>query len=607
MPTPGFVADRVPWTAVTTSDPAVVALAKRGRREIVANDHVRLRPLTWREQIGFVVALPLLFLLWAVMPWGPLTSWPVLTMVLMVAALPTAIVFRGRRSLSRARKMLGEGRGRAAALPRLEKLAGSSLSGVAVRADAGAHAALLRLEAGELEAALRISSLPLRDGTSSVRARTPKVGYFGEAVRSVLAWLFPELGLRPIAASVLRPPADTSVAIGYEGLDLMVATLRVLEASGRDAGPSVRRAFAELDVSRLGDEYPVLCALVLGTVRRHEPAAEAELAQRLDALRGSSREVVTRRFPDLADRDGEPYRLPAPVTSTALERAAPTALQALRATPGLTKWIPLPARGGPWSALFSLWLLLTALGGNDPLLYVLAAVFGGMWVSTLAHQRDRVRPLREAGVTSPARLRELSLMAARAGPRTTGAPTPHPFDRGELMLVVGLAQAEVCLRDGEIEDAKEQIGWWLEGLDVGVLATVDLYAVAASALRVATLLGYRDAAMHLNGWIVSSPSRIGRTRTGHGNAPRAVWLARALHLAHDGLDAVALRALDQAAPQREVVLDDFERELYGVLIERMARRGHVIPERLRALRWQSAEPSWIGQVWPDPRALPSRD
>lgn len=584
----------------------MVALARREQRGgLVANDHVRLRPLTWREQIGFVVALPLLFLLWAVMPWGPLTAWPVLTMLLTVAALPTAIVFRGRRTLSRLRKILGAGRGRAGALPRLEKLAQSALSGVAVRADAGAHAALLRLEAGELEAALRMASLPLRDATSSVRARTPKVGYFGEAVRSVLGWLFPELGLRPIAASVLRPPADTSVAIGYEDLDLMVATLRVLEASGRDAGPAVRRAFAELDVSRLGDRYPVLCALVLGSVRRHEPTAEAELARRLEALRGSSRDVVTRRYPDLASLDAEPYRLPAPSTSTALERTAPTALQALRATPGLTKWIPLPARGGPWSALFSLWLLLTALGGNDPLLYVLAAVFGGMWISTLAHQRDRVRPLREAGVTSRARLAELSLMAARAGPRTTGAPTPHPFDRGELMLVVGLAQAEMRLREGELEEAKEQIGWWLEGLDVGVLATVDLYAVAGSALRVATLLGYREAAMHLNGWIVSSPSRIGRTRTGHGNAPRAVWLARALYLAHDGLDAVALRALDQAAAQRDVVLDDFERELYGVLIQRMAGRGHVIPDGLRELRWQSAEPAWIRSVWPNPRALPS--
>lgn len=592
---------------MATTDPGVVALARQGRREIVANDHVRLRPLTWREQIGFVVALPLLFLLWAVMPWGPLTAWPVLTMLLTVAALPTAVVFRGRRALSRLRRQLEQSKTPMAALPRLEKLAGSSLSGVAVRADAGAHAALLRLEAGELEAALRMASLPLRDGTSSIRARTPKVGYFGEAVRSVLAWLFPELGLRPIAASVLRPPADTSVALGYEELDLMVATLRVLEASGRDAGASVRRAFAELDVARLGDKYPVLCALVLGSVRQHEPAAEVQLSERLEALRGSSRDVVTRRFPDLADLDGEPYRLPARVTSTALERAAPTSLQALHATPGLTRWIPLPSRGGPWSALFSLWLLLTALGGNDPLLYVLAAIFGGMWVTSLAHQRDRVRPLREAGVTSRARLRELSLMAARAGPRTTGAPTPHPFDRGELMLVVGLAEAEKRLRDGDVEQAKEQIGWWMEGLDVGVLATVDLYAVAGSALRVATLLGYREAAMHLNGWIVSAPSRVGRTRTGHGNAPRAVWLARALHLAHDGLDSVALRALDQAAAQRDVVLDDFERELYGVLLARLARRGHVIPDSLHELRWSGSEPDWIGAVWPSPRALPPGD
>ena len=140
-----------------------------------------------------------------------------------------------------------------------------------------------------------------------------------------------------------------------------------------------------------------------------------------------------------------------------------------------------------------------------------------------------------------------------------------------------------------------------------MLATVDLYGVAGSALRVATLLGYGDAAMHLNGWIVSGPTRIGSTRTGHGNAPQAVWLARALYLAHDGLDAVAMRAIDQAAEQKSVVLDELEHELYGVLLARMARRGHVIPDALRSLQWSGPEPAWIGEVWPNPRALESAD
>ncbi|MEM6996945.1 MAG: hypothetical protein AAF721_40960, partial [Myxococcota bacterium] len=213
---------------MAASEGTMTALAVRGGSTPVPNDRVRLRSTTWREQLGLVVALPFLFVLWAVIPIASWGVWPSILFGAVVGFLPSAVVYRGRHALRRARKRLALP---AEALPRLEKVARGTLVGTAVRCDALAHSALLRLERGELEAALSLLRTPLRDGASSVRARTPMVGYYGEVVRSVMAWLFPEAGLEPVAARVLRPSQEAGVQVGYEGVADMLAMLRLLEAS----------------------------------------------------------------------------------------------------------------------------------------------------------------------------------------------------------------------------------------------------------------------------------------------------------------------------------------------------------------------------------------
>ncbi len=576
------------------------ALIPAGSGALVANERVRLRATTWREQLGLVVALPFVFLLWAVMPIATLGIWASVALGAAVGFVPSAIVYRGRRVLRRARKRLGYPD---VALPMFETLARRTLVGSAVRCDALAHAALIRLERGELEAALELIATPVRDAGSTVRARTPMIGYYGEAVRSVLAWLFPEGRMEPVASSVLRPTQDSNVQVGYEGVANMLAVLRILEAGHRSAPSAVRRAWTELDDERLSARHPTLCALVLGVVHRFDPGVQLDLERRLGRLPEEARTLVLRRFPELEPNTGATYRHPAAEESTSLQRIAPAGLQALHATRGLSKWFPFASAGGPWSAFFALWMVLAGLGAADGLLVVVGALFAVLGIGSMLHRRDRVRPLVAAGITGRARVRELSMMATRTGPRAWGAPPPHPFDRGELMLVVGLARAEASLRAGDRSAAREQIGWWLEGLDHSTLRQVDLHATASSALRVASMLGYAEPARHLNAWIRVGQSIRGRTRTGHGDAPRALWLARALHSSLRGDDAAAVRALDLAARNRPVVFDVFETELYGALTRRLAASGHIIPDPLRSLLGPNPA-QWAEALWSDPGTVP---
>lgn len=563
---------------------------------LLANHQVRLRATTWREQLALVVALPFVFVFWAVMPLSVLGVWPGMLFGGLVGLLPTAIVYRGQRVLRRVRRQLDD----VTALPRLEALARGTVVGTAVRCDALAHAALIRLEMGELEAALNLLATPMRDSGSSVRARTPMVGHYGEAVRSVMAWLFPESHLEALDSLVLRPTQESPLRLGYEGVPDMLAILRLLEASHRNSAAAVRRAWTELDSERLSRRHPLLIALILGVVRRVEPSVQADLDARVAGLSEAARQVVMRRFPELDLAAGATYRLPATSTSTAVARVAPTALQALHAERGVSRWLPVSNARGPWAVFFSLWVVLAGVGSADGTLILVGMVFAALGVGSIVHRRRRVRPLVAAGIRAPGRVRELSMMGSRTGPRIWGTSPPHPFDRGELMLVVGLARAEDKLLEGDPAGAREQIGWWLEGLDRNVLANLDLHAIASTVLRVAALLRYDNQAKYLNARIRVGHSPRIHKRTGHGDAPRALWLARALHFSVAGDDAAAVRALDVAAKNRRVTLDRFETELYGAVVRRLADRGHVIPADLSQLLALDSSPAWLEAVWPEP-------
>lgn len=559
----------------------------------MANERVQMRPTTWREQFARVALLPVALLLWVLAPAG--AGWIGTAVWLASFVAPTVLTWRGRAALRRARDRLSDPD---AVLPRLRAVASGVLVGSAVRCDAVAHAALIEIERGDLEAALRSLAVVVPDGDSSVRARTPSVGYFGEAVRSVVAWLFPESGLTPVASTVLRPPQGSNAQRAYEGVAPMVAVLRVLEAGGRHSAPAVVRAWAEVDVAALAEQYPAVTALVLGAVFRFEPAVHSELRQRVEQLAPEARALLIRRYPELSSTGGDAYRAPAAVETTALERVAPAELQALRAKPGLSRWLPLAGNTGPWTAFLTLWMMMVAASSADPLFFLVAGVFGVLSAGWFVHRRDRVRPLKAAGITAPVRLRELASMSARAGPRTWTTAPPHPFDHGELMLLVGLSRAEDALRQGDEATAREQIAWWLQGLDSAALRSLDLAAIGSSAVRMSTLLGYPEACVRIDKAIRVVDPSVGRRRSGHGSTARAVWMARALAAAHRGRMRRAADALDHAATSRPVQWDAFETELYGVLLRRLSSAGHVIPPALHALLGPEIEPVWVSSAWP---------
>ena len=283
------------------------ALAPAKSRALVPNDRVAMRKTTWREEMGLLVAWPLALALWAILPLAAWGSAATAISGAVVGFAPLVLLYRGRWTLRRLRQRLDEP---SAVVEEFEALASGLLVSPAVRCDATAHAALIRLEQGALEAALRLLASPIRDGSSSVRVRTPAVGYYGEAARSVIAWLFPESGLEALRSSVLRSAPDSSVQLHYEGVADLLAALRVVELSGGANGAAVRRAWNELDADHFGTRHPLLCTLVLGVVWRFEPSMLEALQARVASLSEHAQTIVRRRFPDLPAESAGSYRLP---------------------------------------------------------------------------------------------------------------------------------------------------------------------------------------------------------------------------------------------------------------------------------------------------------
>ena len=54
-----------------------------------------------------------------------------------------------------------------------------------------------------------------------------------------------------------------------------------------------------------------------------------------------------------------------------------------------------------------------------------------------------------------------------------------------------------------------------------------------------------------------------------------------------------------AARGKAIVLDAFERDLYGALLRQMAEHGCVIPDALQPLIGPRALPPWLAPLWPN--------
>lgn len=503
----------------------------------------------------------------------------------------------GRQRLRRLVEAGDEARGRAASLEGLERLALGPHAAEPVRMQAVGHAALIHLEAGDLDAALRVVQTPLPDMGAGVRRRLPGMGFLGEVVRSLLGWLLPGQVDGVVHSSVFKVDEGASTAAHPRFSDLRAA-LMALEA-GADGDPrGMVQAWSEIQLDALRRELPATAALLQAAVSRQVEALEGGLDEHIQRLPERSRALVLQLFPEWGEREARGYRREAeggPAAVTALDVRAPADLRALEPSPGPTALLPAVPF---WSSIL---MMIASLGVVGPgmglygvlfLLFVSPVIVGGPY-----HRWSRLRPFRDAGLDEPAQIAELAHTGTRAATRRGALRTTLPFERGELMRIVGLHRAELALREGDPTRAREHVAWWLGALTGPRMREMDTLPIFSSMLRVSALLGMKEAAARLAVWPIVR-SRRPRRRSGRGSAPQAVALARALHLAHEGRWQEAGQAVHEAGSKRAVELGEFDRELYGALLRRLKVRGEMIPRRLSPLV-VPAEASWVQVIWPE--------
>ncbi len=504
----------------------------------------------------------------------------------------------GRQRLRRLAEAEEKSGGRAASLEGFERLALGPYVAEPVRMQAVGHAALAHLEAGDLDAALRWAETPMPDRHLPLRRRLPGMGFLGEVVRSLLGWLLPGRVEGVVHSSVFQVDEGSSTSAHPRFSDLRSA-LAALEAGAQGDRRGTVQAWSEVQLDALRRDLPTTAALLQAAVSRSVEALEGDLDAHLQRLPEASRALVLRLFPEWAEREARGYRreadgeADAPVT--ALDVRAPQDLRALEPSPGPSALLPaVPLWSSILMGVATLGMLGPGMGayGLLLLLFVSPVIVGGPY-----HRWSRLRPLREAGIDQRAQIAELAHTGTRAATRRGALRTTLPFERGELMRIVGLHRAEEALRSGDAAAAREHVAWWLGALNAARLREMDTLPVFASMVRVATLLGMRETAARLAVW-PTPRTRRPRRRSGRGSAPQAIALARALFLAHDGRWADAGKAVRQAASQRGVELAEFDRELYGALLLRLQARGEAIPGRFAWLV-PTREADWVRAIWPE--------
>jgi hypothetical protein len=505
----------------------------------------------------------------------------------------------GRWRLHRNTRLLDNPTRRTEAFFAIESLASGPWRVQPVGVDARGWIALHRLEQGDLGGALVQARAIRLCCLHRERRRTPGTGFFGEAVSSLLGHLFPEAGLEVTPSGSFRVDEDSLCEQAPRQLETLSAALRLLEAVDRAAVGPVLRAWSELDVDALRRTAPVLATLTSGAAARVVPTLEPGLVAAVHGLDARRRRLVLRRFPHLRQRSGATYRMPArsPKRDEPFLQAAPQSLADLPSRVPC-QWLPRAPR---WARAIG-WLILAQAAGSiiwlgQPLFIVAALACVPMLAGSFLHRSARVTPLRDAGITAPARLRELRRMRSRACPRRSG-DCEHPFERGELMLIVGLHRAERAFRKGDPDEARCQILWWLGGADQATVHRIHAVAIGASSIRVAALLGMDDVAARMADAFEPDTRSIAiGPRSGHGDAPVALAFARAVAHALAGRWGAAARTLWEAEDHPPVTLDAFERELYGVLVHRIRVHGHSVPPRLTRLA-SSAPARWVDRAWP---------
>lgn len=517
-----------------------------------------------------------------------------------LGAVSTKIRTLGRGWLKRWVKYLELPSTREPALAKLEELATRRpLITSSARMEAGGHAALARIEAGELERALQIMVLAYRDAGAKQRQRLPDQGFLGEAVHALLTRLAPAGGGRVVPAARIVPDLS-SRTVTHADFGLAMALLRALEGAERGKASAVS-AWREAVEHERAPKHPVLIALVgasLYTSASLDEELEDQLLARMGRLAEPTREAIERWFPRTTELGRQGYRAPARngQTSVAL---VPTQLQGLSTGAPPSRWLPATSRRGRIGMVVTNLLLSAALVGDLVGLLVIGlmvTVVAPTLISPFVLRQRRRDTLELAGVLrgeADPRALELKLMPARGGPTRGDASNLHPFDLNELRLLVGLRRAEDALAEGNEELAREFVQWWMDTVvEQKGFGGISPLAIGASALRVAALTGQVDAAASLERALEQAAKRgdarvprLPKTRTGHGDAPRAVAAASALRQLLAGELAGAAKTLRVASLSSEVgiELDAFERQLYGRMAARLHEQGEQVPDWVEGL------------------------
>ncbi len=434
------------------------------------------------------------------------------------------------------------------------------------------------------------------------RTRSAGRGAIGDVARAVLAWVLPRCESYRVRRRSLYVATDWEGSAIPPDVALLLDVLTVLEAS--DA-TSVTRTYAELDRERLTQRFPLLHALVVATVRRRLPGSGGALSKLLGALDERPRAVAHRLHPWASRASGDGYRRPStsdPQTQLALPTAPAhveeVALAALGGTlgPAGPRAAELSnvamAVAGSWGVALG---LFAELGWAGVPLFVVAAGLTGWWsLLRRSARKHKEAPLRSLGFGRYARIAELTSRGSRSSRRG------RHWGRAGYTMLGSLRVAEASLPRGDRATARGALEWWFHELQPQTLQTLPMTGIAASLLRMATLLGAREARDLL--FRVLRPSRrdaqAGVLRTGFGDHVAALALARALVHADRSEMSQAQHELSRAAPYLDrIELDEDELDLYAELVRRVHDAGRSLPQPLQ--RWRARPPArWVEETWP---------
>jgi hypothetical protein len=351
------------------------------------------------------------------------------------------------------------------------------------------------------------------------------------------------------------------------------AMLRLLEAADTDDAGTVARRWVELPKEPLA-RRPVLATLLHATAARVQPALRLDLDARIGALSPAARRLVL-QHPTVVGHDAaHGYRTAAlaPVeASTVLavpERLVPKHFLGMGRTEGMGL-VLLGAFAMFPSMMLAGWLVTLVLSVGVVVL----------WWSTgfprSLKRSARVESLASFGIPYSRWSRELSHMRTRNHPGQGWRAALGAFDRDHVMLVLGVRRAEAAVLAGNRPEAVVSLAWWLGNLSPQGLHDLDPVGLGAALLRMSAILGFDEATTLLER--LPPRQRPWVPRSGHGDAPRAMALARAVAAACRKDWTTAAERVREAVTQPRVRLEGVDHAVYGWLLDRLADRGVLIP------------------------------